>query len=198
MVDDPRLQTLRRGFEGRSARTLGRAAETIEAAVALLLRPRSSVELLLIQRAEHPADPWSGHMALPGGRRDPGDVDLLDTALREVREETEIVAYRERHLLGVLDEVQAGSLRLPPVLIAPYALAVAPTTVARPALREVAAAVWVPLEALRDDSAVSEIVVDVEGGTRSFPSLRYREYVIWGLTHRILTQFLELAEECGI
>jgi 8-oxo-dGTP pyrophosphatase MutT (NUDIX family) len=135
MIDDPRLQLLRRAFEQRSALTLGRKQETIEAAVALLLRPRSTVELLLIQRAEHPSDPWSGHMALPGGRRDPGDPDLLHTALREVREETGIKAQRDAQLIGALDEVQARSRRQPPVLVTPYAVAAARAAAARPGRR---------------------------------------------------------------
>ncbi|MGH7339454.1 MAG: NUDIX domain-containing protein, partial [Candidatus Rokuibacteriota bacterium] len=59
-----------------------------EAAVALLVRPRADLEILLIKRAEHPRDPWSGHMALPGGRRSTTDADLVATAFRETEEET--------------------------------------------------------------------------------------------------------------
>ena len=61
------------------------------AAVALMLRERSGrLELLVIQRAEKAGDPWSGHMALPGGRREPGDRDAYDTARRETLEEVGI------------------------------------------------------------------------------------------------------------
>jgi 8-oxo-dGTP pyrophosphatase MutT (NUDIX family) len=45
-------------------------------------QPREA-ELLLIRRAEHPSDPWSGHMALPGGRNDPQDTSLYETVVRE-------------------------------------------------------------------------------------------------------------------
>ena len=54
-----------------------------EAAVSLLIRPRDQLEILLIKRALHDTDPWSGHVALPGGRRDDTDADLLETAVRE-------------------------------------------------------------------------------------------------------------------
>src|SRR5512138_157863 len=56
------------------------------AAVAVVLVP-SPDAVLLIRRAERPGDPWSGHMALPGGRRESGDADLVATAIREAAEE---------------------------------------------------------------------------------------------------------------
>lgn len=43
--------------------------------------------LLMIKRAEHEGDPWSGHMAFPGGRVDPGDPSPLAAAIRESSEE---------------------------------------------------------------------------------------------------------------
>ena len=48
------------------------------AAIALILRLGSlgEPELLMIKRAEHAGDPWSGHIACPGGRAEPGDKDL--------------------------------------------------------------------------------------------------------------------------
>ena len=65
--------------------------------------------------------------------------------------------------------------------------------------REVDATLWVPLSALRDEGAVSELLVELGGGSsRRFPSLTYGEYVIWGLTHRILTQFLDLVQAVGL
>ncbi|HYN43940.1 MAG TPA: NUDIX domain-containing protein, partial [Thermoanaerobaculia bacterium] len=59
---------------------------TRKAAVAVILRDGDGgVELLFIRRAEHPRDPWSGQMGLPGGRVDPGDASPLAAALRETR-----------------------------------------------------------------------------------------------------------------
>lgn len=198
-VDDPRLALLRGALQRRPAARLPRAPNTIEAAVALIVRPRESLELLLIKRAEHEGDPWSGHIALPGGRRHAEDEDLLATAMRETAEETAVPLARTGRFLGALDEVEPRTPRLPPIVIAPFVLAVGPDTTAVPDPREVDAALWVPLEALRDPAAASELLIDLEEGERrAFPSLRYGNHVIWGLTHRILLDFMDIAEECGV
>lgn len=181
----------------RPAAAEPRLPETREAAVALLIRPRTELELLLIKRAEHERDPWSGHMALPGGRSEPEDVDLLATAIRETREETGI-DLKGATLLGALDEVAPRSPRLPPILIAPYVFVVPERTEALQLSNEVDAAVWIPTSALRAPGAVSELLIRFEGGDRAFPSLRYGEYVIWGLTHRILLTFFEVLDSIGL
>jgi len=161
--------------------------------VALIVRPRDELELLLIKRAVHERDPWSGHVALPGGRRSHADRDLIDTAIRETREEVGIVIDRDADLIGTLDEVAPRTPRLPPIVIAPFVFAADATTACTVDPREVDAAVWVPVAALRDANAASEILIELEGGARSFPALTFGEYVIWGLTHRILEQFLEIS-----
>ena len=193
-MDDGRLLQLRRIFEQHIPRDAERYEGSREAAVALLVRAHEELELLLIKRAEHEKDPWSGHVALPGGRRDDHDADLLHTALREAAEEVGITLDRGAQLIGGLDELSPRNPRLPPLIIAPFVFAVPAETTPVIDTREVEAAIWVPLSALRDESAASEILITLEGGSHAFPSLRYGEYVIWGLTHRILVQFLELTK----
>src|SRR3954471_20072145 len=96
------------------------------AAIALVLRPGVGVgmdgepELLMIKRAEAEGDPWSGHIACPGGRMDPGDHDLAATAVRETLEETGIDIDRDGRLLGHLDDLSPRSPFLPPLVIRPY------------------------------------------------------------------------------
>lgn len=194
---DPRLNLLRRSFEGRPAAGLPRSPGQREAAVALLVRPRSSLELLLIRRAESPGDPWSGHVALPGGRRERHDVDLLVTASRETEEEVGVPVQRVGSLVGALDELSPGSALLPSIVVAPFVLAVPPDTKAVPAPGEVQAAIWVPVDALASSAALSEVPIDLPWGQRNFPCLVYEDYVIWGLTYRILQQFLAVAGLAG-
>lgn len=194
MLDDSRIAHIRRTFEGRPAAAADRLPEHREAAVAVVLRPREAVELLLIRRAELRGDPWSGHVALPGGRRDPDDEDLLATACRETEEEVGIPLRHLGTFLGTLDEVAPSSPRLPPIVVAPFVLAVPPETIATPDPREVQAAFWVPLDALRDSSAASELLIESTGGPPlRFPSLTWDDYVVWGLTYRIVQQLLEIS-----
>jgi 8-oxo-dGTP pyrophosphatase MutT (NUDIX family) len=191
-MDDTRFLELRRVFDQHAPRAAERYEGAREAAVAVLVRAHDELELLLIKRAEHEADPWSGHMALPGGRRDDSDQDLLHTAVRETEEEVGVAIRRDMQLIGALDEVSPRNPRLPPLIIAPFVFAVPIDTTPTIDTREVEAAIWVPLSALRDESAASEILISLEGGSRAFPSLRVGDYVIWGLTHRILVRFLEI------
>jgi 8-oxo-dGTP pyrophosphatase MutT (NUDIX family) len=165
-----------------------------EAAVTLLVRARDQLELLLIKRAVRETDPWSGQMALPGGRRAPDDADLLDTALRETVEETGVDVARYGRVLGALDELAPRNRRLPPIVIAPFVATVPSGTLAVADGREVETTLWIPVSALRDEAAVSEILIELqdEGVSRAFPSLVYQDHVIWGLTHRILMQFMEV------
>ena len=106
-----------------SARPSARVAEAVaaRAAVALILREGArGLEILFIRRAEHPHDPWSGQMAFPGGRAEPGEEDLRATAVRETAEEIGVDLETAAQCLGILDEVRAMA-RLRPVsrLMAP-------------------------------------------------------------------------------
>lgn len=159
----------------------------------MILRPREDLELLLVQRALRDADPWSGQVGLPGGRRQAGDADLLETALRETEEETGVSIETHGRILGFLDEVQPATPGLPSIVIAPLVAAVLPETEAAADGREVTAALWVSLANLRDPEARAEHTVEREDYHRVFPAIRHGDRVVWGLTHRILTGFFEIA-----
>lgn len=167
------------------------------AAVALVLRAApgggecGALELLLIKRAEWESDPWSGHVALPGGRQEPGDASLEETAIRETREELALDLAREGVLLGTLDEIYPRTPVLPPILIRPYVFATAGHAPLSPS-HEVAAAFWMPVARLRDPESTCDATVVVRGEERRVASFRHGEHVIWGLTERILRQFVSL------
>lgn len=163
------------------------------AAVAVLLRPGTDgPELLLIRRAEREGDPWSGHVALPGGREQPEDAGPAHTAARETHEEVGIHAARVGRLLGPVDPVWPQSARAPRIVVRPFVFAVPAGTRAVPN-EEVDAAVWIPLRELLEPGAVTEHLLEIEGiGPMRFPAFGARGYVVWGLTHRILTTFLEI------
>lgn len=164
----------------------------LQAAVSLVIRGRDRLELLLIKRARSERDPWSGHMALPGGRRDPDDGSLQDTAERETREETGLDLSRTALRLGRLGEVTPKSVRLPKLTIAPFVYGVPAHAEALVASREVDAVHWVTLDALRAPATHGDVDIPLPGGARTFPCYRVVGEVVWGLTYRILGQFLAL------
>lgn len=140
--------------------------------------------LLLIRRAERVGDPWSGHMALPGGRRDPADLSLLDTAMREAREEVG-VELRAADLLGPLDDLAPHLPALRPIAVRPFVFRVA----RRPDLHpnhEVAAVDWVDLDRLFAPETHRQVSVAILHESRSVPAFVLDEGVVWGLTERIL------------
>ncbi len=150
-----------------------------------MLRERDlGLELLVIRRAENELDPWSGHMALPGGGWEPGDVSVYDTARRETLEEIGIDLDKGR-FLGRLDDV--GPRMMPGQLVISTVVVVIDSEPGPLDAREVVEAFWVPMDRLVDDE------VEIPDFPGSWPAFTYNDhYVIWGLTHRILTQLWSL------
>ena len=156
-----------------------------QATVALLLRERArGLELLVIRRAENEYDPWSGHMALPGGGYEPWDSSVYDTARRETLEEIGI-DLDEGQFLGRLDDV--GPRRMPGQLVVSTVVAAIDAEPGPLDQREVVEAFWVPVDSLVDET------VEIPDFPGSWPAFTYKDhYIIWGLTHRILTQLWDL------
>jgi 8-oxo-dGTP pyrophosphatase MutT (NUDIX family) len=157
------------------------------AAVAIILTPQPD-SILLIRRADRSGDPWSGHMALPGGRREPGDPDLAGTAIRETAEEVGVELRRE-DLAGSLADVIPRTPVLPPVAVRPFVFLLPE----RPAMRlnaEVAQASWVPVDYLLRPDTHHPVQLEVAGQSRQVQAYQLENAIIWGMTERILTSFL--------
>ena len=170
------------------------------AAVALVLRGPAgaadpavqSCEVLVIRRAESPRDPWSGQMALPGGSLDPVDDGLPAAAIRETREETGLSVGAERGLLGRMATVRPMGVRLPEITIWPFVFHVPYDAAACVASPEVASVHWLRVAELADAANHGSYPWREDGLVRRFPCIRVEGRVIWGLTYRIMTLFLEL------
>lgn len=161
------------------------------AAVAAALRVvDDEPELLFIKRAERAGDPWSGHMALPGGRHEEGDTSLQMTAVRETFEELAL-DLTQGEIIGRLDDLAPISPSLPPVVIRPFIAVVAPDVTFMPNA-EVASTYWVPLAMLRHPDTQAEHVMTINGVRARFPGFRVDRYIVWGLTERIVSQLLLL------
>jgi 8-oxo-dGTP pyrophosphatase MutT (NUDIX family) len=161
------------------------------AAVAMVLRGRSldDAELLFIRRAERAGDPWSGHVAFPGGRRDASDSSLEHTARRETLEELALDLSVSASLIGVLDDFRPRSNALPAIAVRPYVFVLRDPVELRPNA-EVHSTFWLAMSALRDPAHSTEHVFDRGGSRLRFPAYRSGDDVVWGMTERIVTQFL--------
>src|SRR5262249_47259905 len=162
-------------------------------AVAMVLAPSADeLQLLLIKRAEHPLDPWSGHMAFPGGRHDAADADLTRTAIRETAEEVGIDLAREGELGTRLDDLQGtGQGRNLDMVISPFLFQVdrpLPTRIDR---TEVADALWIPMQVFRDDRFHGTISFTRDGYQAEYPAFVYGDHKVWGLTYRMIRGFLD-------
>lgn len=169
--------------------------DRLQAAVALVLRGTPELEVLLIKRADSERDPWSGQMALPGGRRDDDDPTLLATAVRETTEEVGLDLERHARLLGRLGELGPASRRLPRLMVTPFVFGIADEANAYVASPEVAEVFWIQLGELRSPLVHSTVDISLPEGLREFPCYRIAGEVVWGLTYRILDQFLEIHPE---
>lgn len=163
-------------------------------AVVLHLEPGARAPtVLFVKRAEYPGDPWSGHVAFPGGRAEPGDATPWDTAARETWEETGLDLRTNARLLGTLDELHPRTPTLPPIVVRPHVV-VADAPGPLRLSDELAGAFWAPLDALRGPEADRPSAVVARGHTLVVPSFVYAGHTIWGMTERILRQLLQEAE----
>jgi 8-oxo-dGTP pyrophosphatase MutT (NUDIX family) len=164
------------------------------AAVAIILAQDPGA-MLLIRRAARAGDPWSGQMGLPGGREGQGDRDLLETAIRETREEVGIeLGGVER--LGVLDDLKPVTPVLPPVIVRPYVFRL-PLAVDPVLNGEVAGAWWVGLDRLVGPGVHAEYEVEALGLRMKRPGYRLEHGVVWGMTERILAPLVEMVRGGG-
>ncbi|HEX3761159.1 MAG TPA: NUDIX domain-containing protein [Kofleriaceae bacterium] len=159
---------------------------------AIVAGPEPAPSLCLIRRARWQSDPWSEHIALPGGRRS-GDEAAPATARRELREEIGVdVPEAALVALPQLRVRLAGRERL--MLIDPFvylAGAALPPLAPGP---EIDLAFWVPLAALWDlGNATCHVLHD--GETLVYPALRTPHGVIFGITLRVLTL---LSDQLGV
>jgi 8-oxo-dGTP pyrophosphatase MutT (NUDIX family) len=190
---DPRIARLERALGVRSAVEVDNPVAR-PAAVAILIRlgEGDEPEILFIERALYDGDPWSGHIAFPGGREEIADESLLHTAMRETEEETRLNLRSDALLLGVLDDLSPRTIRLPAVVVRPFVFLM--TEMREVVLTpEVADSFWVPLSVLLDRSVWRDTPVRIPGDVEiSRFAFHHRGYVVWGMTERILSGLLRL------
>jgi len=163
------------------------------ASVALVLAGSDTeLSICFIRRADREDDPWSGHMAFPGGRADISDPTPPAVAERETLEE-----------VGIQLDAPAfiGSLPQMPVrrggtdtgmALSSFVYYIGPEKAPLFPNHEVADAYWIPFEHLWDARNATTLGIALGGAPVSYPAIRYQDNFIWGLSYRVLELFAEV------
>ena len=169
---------------------LSTAMHSLRAAVALVLREANGdLEALFIRRAEHEGDPWSGHLAFPGGRIDPTDTGPRMAAERETIEELELDLTHSR-LLGQLSDVPGHAES---ICVSAFVYALDGDPVLKPN-HEIRSAFWSPLAYLTDPARQAQRDFSYLERSMPLPTVRLLEDehapVLWGITYKFMDEFM--------
>lgn len=155
------------------------------AAVALLLKCENhDLKVLFVKRVENLADPWSGQMAFPGGKREQKDANLMETVVRETFEETGINLLDRCRFLGVL--TGQSSRPRPDVKVLPFVVLLEHEPLIRLSANELEGFVWISLNEVTEHRGSARLSFG------EVPAFVVGNMIIWGLTYRTLEDFLEI------
>jgi len=164
-------------------------------AVAMILQVRTGeLHILMIKRADREGDPWSGHMAFPGGRMDKADAHGYAVAVRETEEEVGLCLGPQDQCIGRLSDLNArphkGTFGM---AVSPFVFRLEREVTFTPNY-EVAEVVWVPLEFLLDSDNREQMSWDYKGVKIPMPCYLYGKRRIWGLSLMMLDELMDLIE----
>ncbi|MCX2975539.1 CoA pyrophosphatase [Halieaceae bacterium IMCC8485] len=164
-------------------------------AVAMVLQVRQGeLNILMIKRAEREGDPWSGHMAFPGGRMDKTDANGYSVAVRETEEEVGLTLGPQDRCLGRLSDLNARPRKHTlGMAVSPFIFHLEREVEFTPNY-EVAEVVWVPLEFLLDSGNREKMTWDYKGVKIPLPCYQYEQRCIWGLSLMMLDELMDLVE----
>lgn len=161
--------------------------------VALVLSVREGeLHVLMIRRAEREGDPWSGHMAFPGGRRDPEDAHGYAVALRETEEEVGLDLEQHARFIGRLSDIAARRKKLEIGMAVSVFVFRLEREVPLSPNHEVAEPVWIPIEFLLDEANRGSMIWERRGLRVRLPCYDFEGRRIWGMSLRMLDELLGL------
>ncbi|MBW2242273.1 MAG: CoA pyrophosphatase [Deltaproteobacteria bacterium] len=189
----PGLEQIRAAFSGHEPELIERPTGR-RAAVAVVLREHAGQpEVLLIERATKDGDPWSGHMAFPGGRVEAVDASIQIAAERETFEEVG-VSLEGAELIGRLDDLQGRHAGRVDALVISGFVFHHPSPGELEPNYEVAETFWFPVRELREPERHIEKAFR-ETGSLQFPGIVVGDperHIVWGLTYRFIEIFFEV------
>ena len=182
-------------MNGISVDTIGKRLDRDEprvgsarlAGVSVILDRAQGPRTLLIRRAERDGDTWSGQVAFPGGRMNDGDGSVLRTAIRETKEEVGVDLETDSNLIGYFGafRTHTGEMDVVPAV---FVLKRGVDVVLN---GEVSSYKWVGLDAIQSPRAAMTFTFGTGPDRREMPAYRVDDYVVWGLTHRIIEALLK-------
>lgn len=196
LSDSEKIAALERLLKERNPRKIGGEPGLVHAAVMMILKEtEEEFSMLFIKRPEAEWDPFSGHMAFPGGKMSEGDTSKLETAIRETQEEIGVDLGVHGKILGELDDVNPNNPRARGYIVTPYLSFLTVEVPLELDRREVEEAVWVPMEHLRDVRNFKVRMRDRDGRLVEDYTYNYGPYLIWGMTGRIVYSFLSITAQ---
>ena len=188
-----RIEDIEKLIRGRVGKKITREGRFIPAAVMMILKEIGNAEysILFIKRPQNAEDVFAGHMAFPGGKKKGEDQTILDTAIRETLEETGIDISKDGRILGELDDFNPINPKANHYVVTPFVSLLMKDTEIKPN-EEVDEAVWIPLNHLKDEKSLEIRILERSSMRVKDYVFYYRDYVIWGMTGRILRDFLSL------
>ena len=160
----------------------------IDAAVLIPVYRSQDGELHIVMILRNPGGVHGGQIAFPGGKHDPEDETMLDTALREVREELGLIVERN----DVLAELPMEQTRTTGYRVFPFLARIAVPDRWQIAEREIAEIVDVKLTDLTRRDAHDKMIGRFPSWEKAQQVSFYRigEHRLWGLSYRILQPVL--------
>ena len=162
------------------------SSEEPEAAVGIIACGRPEESILLVKRNKDEHDPWSGHYAFPGGRKESRDATIYQTCVREVREETGIV-LDSNALQQTCAPARAGRNVKAPILVQPYVFRLPEQPAITIEEKELARHEWLAVDDFKDLNN-HRIAEPLPGMIR--PVFPMDDYFVWGFTYGLLCRLL--------
>lgn len=159
-----------------------------QAAVAIIRTTGDEPHYLLLRRAVNPVDPWSGHFALPGGRREAGDRDILETCIRETLEEIGLLLHPHQ-MIGARPFARAGGTTHA-TLVAPFLFEIPEPAALTLDTTEISESHWLTRGYLLDPINHAREVMSPLLPDRAFPCIKVGTGAIWGFTYGVLSGLL--------
>ncbi|QJQ96115.1 MULTISPECIES: CoA pyrophosphatase [Halomonadaceae] len=184
------LEKLRERLQAHCPRRL--ILDLPQAAVLMPIVTRAEPTLLFTRRADH-LKQHSGQVAFPGGKFEPGDADLWQTALRESQEEIALPPTQVERLSQLSEVVSLHGLK-----VTPYVGLIPPDLPLHPDRNELDAIFEVPLVHFLEDLRTHTDVIEVDGRAIYVPSYHVAGHVIWGLSAMMVVELLAEGFGCPV